>query len=56
MSIGIQTASQADYVQGPPVGDYPCASDRLALVMRVAKLVGSTGEFICVILKSQAPS
>lgn len=49
MSIGSHPALRADYAQRPPIGEDPCASERFALVMRVAKLVGSTGEFICVI-------
>lgn len=49
MTMRIGTALPADRIPAPPPDGDLCASGRFTSVMRVAKLVGSTGEFVCVV-------
>ena len=49
MNMGIRSALPAEPILEAPLGASLCAAGRLTLVMRIAKLVGSTGEFVCVV-------
>lgn len=49
MKVGLRTLPSTDPMPEPPPGGNPGAAGQFTLVRKIAKLVATTGEFVCII-------